>query len=409
MPSNRRHVIILIALGCALLCVSVASARSHRSRQNGPLPYMGAEPAPSIFGIDTGIYDSSYSNFKRDIPAARQLGARWDHFTIGPATGRGNYSALDHLVEQAKRNGMGVILSFGGIGSACSLKPRPQDIHACPPTTRADLRVYGAYVRRLLLHYRNVVDYYESWTEPNNRSSFLPGPDAGVYAAVLEAQYAAVQSVDHQYGLHVRLLFGSPSDFSVIPGSRGFVAVLPFTNKVLRDLHGRRAFDGIALHAYRFPPDPYGPFAPAYDYVGGLQVRHGTRGPFPGDGCVTSPWCRMTWPQELSTYEQEFADHGYGEQPLWLTEFGWPGNANAGGGYFPSEAAQTVDLLRAYEVLLRLPFVQGALWFNIRDYEPGFRSPDPQFFYHYGLLGYGFAPKPAAAEFAALARANPGR
>jgi hypothetical protein len=75
----------------------------------------------------------------------------------------------------------------------------------------------------------------------------------------------------------------------------------------------------------------------------------------------------------------------------------------------PERAVQARDVHKAYEDLLRLPFVKAALWFNIRDYQPRFRSPDPAFFYHYGLLRYGFSPKPAAAEFQALARGNPGR
>ena len=32
------------------------------------------------------------------------------------------------------------------------------------------------------------------------------------------------------------------------------MAVLPYTDQVLADLHGRPAFDLVALHAYRFPP-----------------------------------------------------------------------------------------------------------------------------------------------------------
>ena len=34
---------------------------------------------------------------------------------------------------------------------------------------------------------------------------------------------------------------------------------------------------------------------------------------------------------------------------------------------------------------------------------------DPEFFYHYGLFNYDFTPKPAAAAFTALAKANPDR
>jgi hypothetical protein len=36
-------------------------------------------------------------------------------------------------------------------------------------------------------------------------------------------------------------------------------------------------------------------------------------------------------------------------------------------------------------------------------------TPDPPFFYHYGLLEYGYGEKPAGRDFKALVRANPGR
>ena len=283
----------------------------------------------------------------------------------------------------------------------------PSNVHACPPTTAQDLANYQAYMRTIVLRYRNVVQYYESWTEPNNKSSWYPGPQPAKYAALLLAQYQVIQQVNSQYGLHLQLLFGSPSDFSVTPQTNGWTAVLPYTDEVLNALQGQRAFDGIALHAYRFPPGGYGPLTLAWDYVGG--IRSGLLGPFPAQGCITSPWCQMTWPQELESYEQEFSNHGYGSEPMWLTEFGWPGSAQPGGAYFPGDAEQATDLLEAYTTLLALPFVQGALWFNVRDYQPGYASPDPSFFYHYGLVDYGFVPKLAATEFEALALANPGR
>ena len=152
-----------------------------------------------------------------------------------------------------------------------------------------------------------------------------------------------------------------------------------------------------------------GPLSPPWDYVGG--ALRGPPGLFPGRGL---PDVARLVPDDLaagapSAYEQEFANHGYASEPMWLTEFGWPGSAQPGGAYFPGEAAQAADLLQAYTTLLALPFVKGALWFNVRDYQPGYQSPDPSFFYHYGLVDYSFVPKPAATEFTALAAANPGR
>jgi hypothetical protein len=370
---------------------------------------MGAQPSPSLFGIDTAIYDSNQGYYNRGISTAHALGARWDHFTAGASTGSGDYRRLDREVRRARADGMGVVISVGGVRSACSLRPQPANTHACPPTTATDLRNYEAYFRWLLIRYRNVVTYYESWTEENNRSSWLRGPNAARYAALLTAQYSVIESVNREYGVHLQLLFGSPSGFSITPQSKGWIAVLPYTHRVLHALRGRRPFDGVALHAYRFPPGGYGPPVAAFDYVGGIPAARGARGPFPQDACAVSPWCQMSWPQELSAYEQEFTDSGYGRPPMWLTEFGWPGNPVAAGSYFPSETDQAADLARAYADLLRLAFVKGALWFNLRDYQPDYHSPDPAFYYHYGLFEYGYSPKPAAQEFQALAAANPAR
>lgn len=371
---------------------------------------MGSEPAPSLFGLNTDLYDSNHSLFLKDIPEARQLGGRWDRFTAGPDTGSGNYGVLDWEVRQARQNGMGVIVSLAGIAGACSISPLPARVSTCPPTTAGHLASYQAFLRRLVLHYRNVVDYYESWVEPNNKSNWAGGANAADYAALLTAEYQTIQSVNSQYGLHIKLLFGSMIGFSVIPNSSpGWIAVLPFTQQVLDDLHGQRPFDAVALEAYRFPPGTEGPLDEAWDYVGGIPSVPGAGSPFPNEGCLTSPWCQMTWRGELTAYEQLFTDHGYGQPPLWLTEFGWPGNASPNGDYFPSELVQTTDLTEAYVDLLTLPFVQGALWFTIRDYQPGFASPDPGFFYHYGLFEYLLGLKPAATAFQTLAAANPGR
>jgi hypothetical protein len=411
MKPRRELIVLAVLMLCPLIWVGVANARSrgkHPAR-SAALASMGAQPNPSLFGISTAIYDTSQAYFSRGIPTARSLGARWDHFTAGAGTGSGDYGSIDGQVRRARAQGMGVVLSVGGIRGACSLRPMPANVHACPPTTADDLRNYQAYFRRLVLHYRNVVQYYESWTEENNRSSWLPGPNPGRYAAVLSAQYSAIQSVNRRYGLNLQLLFGSPTGFSITPQTSGWIAVLPYTHSVLRALHGRRAFDGVALHAYRFPPGGYGPSVPAFDNVGGIPAARRASGPFPQYGCDVSPWCQMNWAQELSAYEQVFADNGYGQPPMWLTEFGWPGNAVANGTYFPSEAAQAADLTEAYADLMRLPFVKAALWFNLRDYQPDYQSPDPGFIYHYGLVEYGYAPKPAALAFQALAAANPGR
>lgn len=376
------------------------------------LPRIGNEPAPSLFGINTGTYDTSHANYARDLPTARRMGARWVHFTaanVPVLRGRLNFARLDYEVTRARRLGLGVLLSLAGWSRACSLHPRPANPTNCPPTTPRDLRAYQGFVRALLVRYRNDVQYWEGWLEPNHRSFWPSGPNPQQYANLLSAEYAVFQSVNREYHTNLKLLFGGPADFSIIPGSPGGTAVLPFVHQTLDDLHGARVFDAIGLHGYRYPPATTGPPVRDWDSVKGIPPAAGSRGPYPAEGCTSSPWCQMSWPNELAAYEQEFVNHGYGRMPLWLTEFGWAGNAQAGDSYHPSYAVQAEALSEAYNDLLGLPLVQAAFWFNLRDYQPGLSNPDPSFFAHYGLLHYRFAPKPAARVFEQLARAHPGR
>src|SRR5438874_5063057 len=111
MDSRRQlTVVAVLALGL-LIGVTAASARPRHKHSNGPLPSMGAEPSPSLFGIDTAVYDSSQADFNRGIPTARSLGARWGHFTAGAGTGSGSFGTLDREVRTARSAGMGVVIS----------------------------------------------------------------------------------------------------------------------------------------------------------------------------------------------------------------------------------------------------------------------------------------------------------
>jgi hypothetical protein len=423
-PRGSMRVCLLALLGFLAGAV-VAGAHPQRGpmrnrhhdavgHQADVMPYIGSSPSPSVFGINTLGYVSSSANFNMEIPTARSMGARWVHFTNDSvhfsAAGQPDWKILDYEVREAKHLGLGVLISLGGTPAGCSVSPRPTEFTGCPPTTPRDLAAYSSYLRAELVRYHNVVQYYESWLEPNGPSFWRPRANPQQYANLLETQYQVFQQVNRQYHTDLKLLFGGPISFSTVPGSRGSIAVLPFVNRVLHDLHGARVFDGIALHAYRFPSRDsgpanlnWGPRAVQWVYIRGLAFSHGY-------GCRRGArWCRMTWRQELSAYEQEFENHGYGQMPLWLTEFGWPGTAHPSTALYPSFETQAQYLSEAYKDILSLRFVQAAFVFGLEDYAPGIVSPDPAFFHNFGLLQYGFAQKPAASVFERFARATPGR
>jgi len=374
------------ALALWSLAGSVHARVAHGPAQAaGAAASYGPEPPLSLFGLDTGVYDRDVSRLERDTPMAAAMGAKWVHFTGDSIVFHGNsvsFAGLDAAIDQARSYHLGVLVSLGGVPAACSLTPRPADVSRCPPTSPADLRAYSTYLRTLLLHLRGRVDYFESWVEPNHASMWQPKPDAEAYARLLVREYQTFQAVNRQYGMHDKLLFAG------IGGSDlGYLAA------VLDALGGRRAFDLVGDAPFRFPPTP--PSTPNYAIS------------FPGGGHP-----KLTWVQELTDYEGEFTSHGYGQPKMWLTEFGWPGTpagaqtANVPIGPCGDDEHGQDDIVKlAYRILetLRRKFVEGADWFNIRNYQKKDPTPEPKCFKYYGLLATNFEPKPAAVTFEELA------
>ncbi len=365
---------------------------------------MGAIPAPSIFGIDTETEDTNHGYYVRDIPAARQLGARFTHITLGAGTGTGNFAAPDYEVTQARNTAWGSC-------SASAAWPAPARGRARTPTrarrAAGTLGKYEAYVRRMLLRYRNVVQYYESWTEPNNSSSWAGGPNPAMYAALLKADYATVQSVNSQYHKQLKLLFGSPIGFQV-NNNPNWTAVLPFADAVLADLGGANPFDGVALHAYRLPRDvkseAVGPTGEVCDYVGGVPVTPGYNSSnCPARQLALAHLARRADRLRPGVRRPRLRPAAAVADRVRL-ERRRPGKRR-----LLSNDVQARYLSDAYSALLQLPFVQAAMWFTIRDYQPGLVTGDPAYFYHYGLLNYAFSQKPAASNFTSMAAANPGK
>jgi hypothetical protein len=382
----RRLAAGLVTAGAAAAVVGLLVGAAHAGASAGG--GYGPEPAPSLFGLNTGTYDHDISRLARDTPVAAAMGAQWVHFTGDSVTFSGDrvsFTRLDDAVDQARAYHLGVLVSLGGVPAACSLTPRPSDITKCPPTTAADLRAYSSYLTALLLNLRGRVDHFESWVEPNHASMWQPAPDAAAYARLLIAEYRTFQAVNRRYGTDDKLLFAG------IGGSD-----LGYLGAVLDALGGQRAFDLVGDSPYRFPPTS--PSTPNYALS------------FPGGGHP-----QLTWVQELTDYEGEFTSHGYGQPKMWLTEFGWPGIPPAAAAVRAAKApcTDTADtqqdqagfLQQAFAILRSsaVSFVQAAFWENERDYEADYPNPDPECFEDYGLLDTDFDAKPAGQEFEDIA------
>lgn len=353
--------------------VTVVTALTLTAWGAGPMAANAVEK-PLLFGVNTSTFDSSPRRYAQDFQRAGAVGARAARIGIDGSLDRGggrlDYSTIDFALRRLHRFGIEPIGVLGGFRSACRSR-RSTDPLACAPTP-GTYRAYARLVRKLVAHYRGTIRIWESWNEPEQREYFGPDLTPAHFAKVLRTQYRAVKRADPD----AQLLFAAT-------GTTQF----GYVSRALAALDGRQAFDGYALHPYRFPPDA-SPEA---------QV------PFVlADGSTTT----LTLKEELLAVATLFQGYGYGQPDAYITEIGWSARDETGGRNRVTLVEQAQYLEQIYTMVRddpELDFVKSIMWFNIRDYNPGETPKGERIFTHDGLFTFDGKPKPAADAFRSLA------
>lgn len=189
-----------------------------------------------------------------------------------------------------------------------------------PPQDPAD---YAAFMRFLAERYRGKVAAWEIWNEPNNDRFWPSGPDPAAYVSLLKAGYGAVKAVDPAS----LVVFGglSQNDYSFVEAAY--------------DAGAKGHFDVMNVHPYP------GPHAPEEWYLSDGRIAKGT----------------FTGYREVRASMLARGD----DKPIWLTEFGWSTTSTDAWGVTPAQQADF--LTRAYCLLEQDPYVQVALWYNLRN------------------------------------------
>src|SRR5271165_4676073 len=94
---------VALAVGAFAASSVHARARPARARAGALAASDAGEPAPSLFGINTGTYDRDVARLARDTPTAAALGATWVHFTGDSLTFNGDnvsFAGLDAAIDQ---------------------------------------------------------------------------------------------------------------------------------------------------------------------------------------------------------------------------------------------------------------------------------------------------------------------
>lgn len=274
---------------------------------------------------------------------------------IEPKRGQFVFDPYDALVDDAQKWDIEILalLAYGNPWAA-------KDAHHnnVPPDDPADFATFAAAVAD---HFRNRVNRYEIWNEPNNPLFWLcscpesePTRYADLLATSVAALHATVPAVQVGFAGTVYLM---PSFLTQSSGPDYVRAAL------ISDMEAVPLWDAMAFHAYSTYP-PVAPPEAEGVFVAGRDPE-------------------VSLLEKIAVFKQLLADVGRLDTPLWLTEIGWP-VSSAG----VSEQDQARYLIRA--ILLAAAHTEVIALFNLSDGENPESLPPEQAF---GLLHTDGTPK----------------
>jgi hypothetical protein len=322
---------------------------------------LGAFPAVSQAAEKGVVTDFTWGAGKsavdRQASSLSQIGSRWVRLAVSwseTQPRRGVYdssylSEVDYAVSKSRAAGSRVLIMVVGSPEWAS---GSSDGYAAPQ----DPNDYALFMSFLATRYRGQAEAYEVWNEQNFVRFWPSGPDPAAYAQLLKASYPAIKAADSS----AKVLFGGLqyNDYGYV--ERAYAA--------MPDLG--RYFDAMATHPYTLGAAP-----PEATWNDGTRLSAGV----------------------FSGYREVRATmlaHG-DDKPIWFTEFGWSTTTRPGEGV--DEATQADYLTRAYRCLEQDPYVEVALWYNLRNnfWANNADTWDDRL----GLMRVDFSPKPAYSTF----------
>jgi polysaccharide biosynthesis protein PslG len=315
-----------------------------------------ATPAP--FGVSSlaTLIGGPPTAYRDDAVAIRNIGATWVRVVIPWnklewVRGQYDWTAADRAIDAAAANGLNILVLIEGPAPPWAQAPGT-DITANgnPP---ADPATFGTITRVIAERYKDRVDTWEIWNEPNVPEYFVP-VDTKRYATLLRQAYMNIHAVQPD----ANVLSGGVS--SALNGieSADFV-------QQLYDQGADAFFDAVAVHPYTFPygitEDPAGRGAAVLNIHNIMSAR------------------------------------GQSDKKIWITEFG-QATGTAPVAVSPKRQAEIlVDFLNWTSTL---PYLGPSFLFTTRDL-----SDDPAHLdFNFGLYTVDYRPKPVVDAVKALSQ-----
>ncbi len=332
------------------------------------------------YGISEGGVLGSYSQEKLDkyFQELREIGATWVRYDIDwnfiqhENGDQFDWVETDRIVNTANKYGINSLATIAYAPKwAASV---PCSYPACIPK---DPEVFGKFAKSVASRYKDKINTYEIWNEPNY-DPFWKNPDPVKYYEILKSAYTNIKSVNSN------AVIVSGGLASVENGQNGN-SYSPITYiRKLYELQANKYFDSIGLHPYTYP------LSPKYRLT------------------------RTHW-QDIADTRSLMNSKGENNKNIWITEFGsatgGPGKPAKINGFakfnygsdFMSDEAQAVILKDAVELINKSNFgIYAFFVYSLVD--QGDSSETTENFF--GLKRINTSKKPAYYIFQEAAKAN---
>jgi hypothetical protein len=272
------------------------------------------------------------------------------------------FEYIDRTIGAARSAGLQVRLQLVGMPDWALDEPQYE---RQPPRSDAELAAWAEFVTKVMRHVNGKVDYLEVWNEPNESKWWPTGPDPVQFARLLDVSYTAVHTV-------------SPETKVVSGGlASNDIGYLSWVYK---------AFDQLKFNASPL------------DMVG----AH----PFSGDHAPDSVDPSKRYERNpFGLYDENFTgfmglhdvmdQHGDGDLPVYITQFGYSTRAGEGREAVPDEL-RAQYLTQAFKQATCVPYVPVFSWYALHP------TPwDPQ---EFTLVDRQFRPTKTYAALVAWSR-----
>ncbi|RRQ26553.1 beta-xylosidase [Rhodococcus sp. Eu-32] len=320
-------------------------------------PRIGVSPGASIGAASDADLDRELTLMSNAGVFGVRVDIDWS--AIESVRGRFNWTNTDRILSAIVGHGLCPLGIIAYTPQWARVAGASNDSHSRPANPDA----FAAFASTVVQRYRDYMNLWEVWNEPNIVGFFKPAPDPTQYSILLRAAYTAIKAAQPE----ATVLSGG-----LAPAESNGVNINPKAFlQAMYDVGGNRYFDAFNIHPYTYPYLPNDP--------------------------STASWstAQAMWPMR-----DIMVAGGDSAKQIWLTEFGAP-TGTASNAVTEQVQSDTIGIVM--DAVLGNSWMGPAFVYASRD--AGTNASDPE--QNFGLLRRDFTPKLAYDRVASFTAGHP--